>query len=337
MEFKIVTNKELSRIRVVTKSEHYIVGSTGGQVKIFNSEMEHLKTITNVFQVYGCYISPNEKNLLLVSMANIFYVLSMETFHMKKYTIKGKYNGNLEGEGCWTLDGRGCCFCVSNRDNGVSALRIYEDIESGNYCEILTDAFCLTSIFPIPSEKKYLLSGYDRTDDKCCLIWYDGNTFEKHPIEDYDDTIRKVIYNTNDSTCTVCGLTSTIQCSAQGKHINRIELPQSSASVFDFFSVFTNVPLSQTARETLREKIHNWELTCLQDADSIRDVAYSQLGPYLYIATTRGLLCINYELNKIEAEVIIPYGVTEILKLSEELLIISTWESARLIRICFGE
>lgn len=58
-------------------------------------------TIEGLSYVYHAFVSPNEKILLLISNKNIFYLVYLNDFSVKKYTIRGEYNTNLEGQ--WLL------------------------------------------------------------------------------------------------------------------------------------------------------------------------------------------------------------------------------------------
>ena len=128
---------------------------------------------------YRCIISRDERRLLLISTANWFYVVSLSTYEITKHLIKGKYNDNLEGRGCWTLDGKGCLFCVTNGTSVLSSLRIYPDIKAGEFRDLLCDKYWLTDICAAPEHNSYLITGLNRDNDKSYLIWFDGEQFRE--------------------------------------------------------------------------------------------------------------------------------------------------------------
>ncbi len=143
-------------------SENYSIFCTGARTFICDRQLNILYTVEKLSYVYHAYISPDEETLLLVSNSNIFYLVGLKDFSLKKYTIRDKYNDNLEGRGCWSFDGNSLLFDVNNRKTNNSALRRYDPSCDMSYEDMLAEKYRLVSITPIKELNKYLLIGQDR-------------------------------------------------------------------------------------------------------------------------------------------------------------------------------
>lgn len=319
----------------MTCSKSYIVCSTGGQVKIFDKNLHLIQIVKGVKYVYKCLISPNEKKLLLVSIANFFYIVELDTFRITKHMIRGKYSDNLEGRGCWLLSGNGCCFGVCSKQEVKSALRIYDDIQKDRYRELLCDKYFLTSILAIPKRNTYLLVGYDDTSDKNYLIWYNGKIFEEFLVQESDKIglVQHVKYDENDDCCIVIGSDGTVICRPDGTTINKLVLPQTDKKTSSFVDVFKRVDFEDEKRKEVLDLMEQLSLKNLFIPDMVIDVSYLNNGKYLCAATLNGVLCINTETNKLEAAKDYPYGVKNIETVDEDLLLITTWDSVELLRL----
>lgn len=332
--------KQFSRAKTITWSENYIVCSTGRQIKIFDKELKLLQIIRNVQYVYKCIISPDEKKLLLVSITNSFYIVELSTFSITKHTIKGKYSDNLEGRGCWSLNGKDCCFCVGSKQSVRSALRIYDDIQNGAYQDFLCDKYWLTSIIVIPKYKKYLLTGYNQESDKGYLIWYDGKVFEEYPICGSERIGAPICAKYDESTdsCTVIGTDGAIFCNTDGTSIKEFTLPDTNKQTFSFIDVFKAETMEEGKYKEITDItdiLVQCDLKELFIPDIVVDISCSKSGKYYFVATLKGMLCINAETYAIEAEKEYSHGVRNIEEICENLLLVTTWDSIDLIRIVF--
>lgn len=337
MRFIKESVKQFARAKAATCSKHYIVCSTGGQVKIFDNKLNLLQIIKGVRYVYKCLISPDEKKLLLISIANYFYIVELDTFCITKHTIKGKYGDNLEGKGCWSPDGNGCSFCVTSKLEVRSALRIYDDIRKDVYRDLLCDKYWLTSILAIPKRNKYLLTGYDHANDKSYLIWYDGNRFEEFPIQGLSqcNAVRHAKFDENGECCIVIGSDSTIFCTTEGVLIKDLDLPKASSKAFSFMDIFKTVDINEESRAKIAALSKQYGFEKMNVPDEIKDVCHSSNGRYFYVATLGRLLCIDAETHKIEAEKEYSFGVEAIEEIREDLLLVTTWDSVELLRVDF--
>lgn len=327
--------KQFARAKAVTYSEHYIVCSTGGQIKIFDKDFNLLQTIKGVRYVYKCIISPDEKNLLLISITNCFYVVELDTFGIAKHTIKGKYDGNLEGNGCWSLDSYGCCFCVTSKLSSKSALRIYDDIKKDVYRELLCDKYWLTSILAVPQHNKYLLTGFDYTTDKSYLIWYDGSKFEEFPVSGLSecDAVMQAKFYEKGACCIVIGSENTVLCSTEGQLIKRIDLREQSSLTYSFMDILKSVDMKEKDRQEIADLSKHLGLEGINVPDQIMNVCYSSDERYFYIATLGSLLCVDAQTYEIKAEKKYSFGIKTVEEFREELLLVTTWDSVEFLRL----
>lgn len=337
MRFVNENVKQFARAKVATWSKNYVVCSSGGQVKIFDKNLRLLHIIKGLKYVYQCIISPDERNLLLVSIANFFYLVNMESFSIKKHTIKGKYGDNLEGRGCWSLDGKGCCFCVESKEEVRSALRIYDDIQSGEHRDLLCDKYWLTSIQAVSKRNQYLLTGYDHDTGVSYLIWYDANKTEEFPVEGLGEcnVISDVKYVENGDYCIVIASAGTVLCTVEGTLIKNFELQKIPTKTFSFTDIFQTVDMDAEGRKRIAALSKLFGLEEMGVPEEIRDVCCSRDGQYFYIATLGKLLCINAQTNQIEGKKDYPYGVEKVEQIDDGLLLVTTWDSVECLRPIF--
>lgn len=336
MRFIKSAHKAFSHAKAVAVSTSFIVSLSGGQARIYDAELNLLHTIKNLKCVYKCFISPDEQHLLLISITNCFYIVSLKTFEITKRTVKGKYTDNLEGRGCWTLDGKGCLLCVTNKDSIKSALRIYPDIASGDFYELLCDQYWLTSVAIIPEHSLYLITGYDRDNFKSYLIWFDGEKFEKCLI-DVDNMIGATVdakYIAEKDLCIVRCTGGTIACDANGKVIEEVTLPNQRDVEFSFADVFQKIRMNDEKRDRITELSGQLGFEQIQIPDQVIDICYSETNPYLYIGTLQDLICVDIHTHMVETAISCPFGVRRIVEINRDFLLIETWDSVEIVQIC---
>ena len=73
MKFQKVKCKSLSYAKEIFVSDSYIIGCTGKKANILDKQFNLLQTIEGLDYVYSAEMSPDEKELLLVSNGNKFY------------------------------------------------------------------------------------------------------------------------------------------------------------------------------------------------------------------------------------------------------------------------
>ena len=209
-------------------TEKYSIFCTGKSAFICDRALKLLCKIENLSYVYHAFVSPDEKTLLLVSNSNKFYLVDLNDFSVKKHTVRGKYNHNLEGRGCWSLNGRSLYFCVCNGQTLNSALRCYDLDDNMSYRDLLKEKYQLVCIKPVKEINKQLIIGLDRKKsdldrtDCWSLIWFDGVYFEEYPIWNIDlsnDVVSSAEYEALTNTVIIYGQAKTFRCNLRGKII----------------------------------------------------------------------------------------------------------------------
>lgn len=332
MKFTEIKLPKLSRAKGIAISKKYLVFTTGTRVLIFNRELQLIQEIEGLRYCYDAYISPNEERVLLVSNGNWFHIFSLSDFKISRHTAKGKYNGMLRGRGCWSLDGSEVLLCVTDdKHSMLSALRIYKTEDISEYQDKLADKYWLTSITRISDLKKYLLTGVNRDEDKCYLIWYDGTQFEEYCVEGFDDVVMHVTYNRKNQDFTISGLDKTIVCDYYG-NVSK-ELLVEGYVEGSFLEVFEKCDLEKEKFEEIKSLSKALGMENLSMPDSILCTCYTNEGKYICVGTHTSLYCIDAQSNEVLARKKIQYGVHDIVEVGQNTVMVLTWNGVKIFRI----
>ena len=320
-------------------SENYAVFCTGRTALVCDKHLSLLHTITGLASTYRAIVSPDEKTLLLISISNCFYLFDFETQTLKKQVIRGRYSSNLEGRGCWSFDGRELLFPVYGRRTRYSALRRYDARDLSVHTDLMEDVYYFTGILPIKNWGRYVLLGENREkadqdrEDDCCLLFFDGTTFEECPIpEMHEDTsLNSLDYDPVTDTVVVYGFETTMRYGRDGKAAV-VHLPEQivrTASLSDAFADLEDAD----KREALKALFKNAGLENLQMADSITKRMVSSDATKLYIASHTGFYICDAATGKILAKKSVDYGVQDIRELSPTTLVIATWGGVKVFEM----
>lgn len=330
MNLSEVYYPNLSKSKHFTFSKNYFISCTGKKALIFNKKLQLIKEVEGLYYVYNALISPDESKVLLISNSNYFYILSLESFIVTKHTIKGKYRGNLEGNGCWNLEGTGVCFCVTEPEEILSSFRMYELDNMNVYKDLICDKYWLKGVSMIPNLKKYLITGLNRNNHKNYLIWYDGIMFKENCINNFDDVIRRVEYNSSKECCIVYGLEKTIFCSTEGEIIHNFNIDNNEKIMYNSSDIFFNI-------DDRKQKIIKIISKCLGLEDNyiehcVNCICFSK-EKYIFVGTNKSIFCIDIEIKRIKLKIDIPYGVDQITEFDKDKLIVSTWNGIKVFHI----
>lgn len=320
-------------------SENYSIFCTGARTFICDRQLNILYTVEKLSYVYHAYISPDEETLLLVSNSNIFYLVGLKDFSLKKYTIRDKYNDNLEGRGCWSFDGNSLLFDVNNRKTNNSALRRYDLSCDMSYEDMLAEKYRLVSITPIKELNKYLLIGQDRQKpenddtDRWSMIWFDGSSFEEYPIKHAEECRGVIVhaeYEHATNTVILYGIRKTFRCDRQGRIIEEISSPSMENGKISFSSA---VSLGPGAAKEVGDPLTNLsalsETESLQWGDRINKICISSDGKKYYVGTNLGLYVVDAKTREPLKKEAIDYGVHDIAEISPGTIAVSTWTGVK--------
>ena len=321
-------------------SENYSVFCTGRTAFICDRKFNLIHKAEKLSYVHHAAFSPDEKNLLLISTLNLFYILNLQDFSMTKHVIRGKYNYDLDGRGCWSLDGKLIYLLVSNPKTLNSALRCYNPDDGFSYVDFYAEKYWLQQIVPVKELGKYLLIGLDRNkaganrEDCQNLLWFDGNNLEEHPIEEmYLDVIHSAEYDAKTNTVMVYGHDRTIRCDIHGKCLDDIPVPEEGKITASFSDVFKDLELSGEDFESVKSLSASLGMENISISDSIYKMCLSSDGGKVYIATHLGLFVVNAATHEIMAKKKVDYGVQDIMEISPNKIAIATWNGVKVFEV----
>lgn len=323
-------------------SENYSILCSGQRAFICDNDLNLLHTADKLSYVYSAYVSPDEKSLLLVSNENKFYLVDLNDFSVKKHIVRGKYNGDLEGQGCWSFDGKSLYFNVYNRKTSNSALRCYSLINDMSYEDILVEKYWLVSIKPVKELNKYLLIGLDREKAKLSktdcwnMIWFDGTCFEEYPIENrdvHDDVIQYAEYEAVTNSVILYGLLKTFRCDLQGRVIENVSPISMGKVTASFSDVLSGLKFENEELDVIKSIAESYGVENVSIDDSINTLCLSRDGKKYYIGTKLGLFIINAETKEVLVKEDISYGVQEIEEISENTIAVTTWHGVKIFKV----
>lgn len=323
-------------------TEKYSIFCTGKSAFLCDRALKLLCKIENLSYVYHAFVSPDEKTLLLVSNSNKFYLVDLNDFSVKKHTVRGKYNHNLEGRGCWSLNGRSLYFCVCNGQTLNSALRCYDLDDNMSYRDLLKEKYQLVCIKPVKEINKQLIIGLDRKKsdldrtDCWSLIWFDGVYFEEYPIWNIDlsnDVVSSAEYEALTNTVIIYGQAKTFRCNLRGKIIEELSLSDSEKITASLSDTLSNLDIKGNQLDALKQFSHLFGTENISLDDSIYKVCLSFDGKKYYAGTHLGISVIDAETKSVLAKKKIDYGVQNITEIAPNVIVVSTWNGVKVFEI----
>lgn len=323
-------------------SEKYSVFCTGRRAFICDKNFNLLHTVENLAYVYKASVSPDEKTLLLISNSNILYLVDLNDFSVMKQIVRGKYNNNLEGRGCWSFGGESLYVPVCNRETFNSALRCYNLNDKMSFEDLFEEKYWLISIQPVKKLNKYLLIGLDRKKaeldriDSWSLIWFDGVSFDEYPIRNIDiseDVVHSAEYEDSTNTVIIYGHLKTTRCDLCGNVIEDMLLSNAEKITVSFSDVFAGINFNRDDFDALKKLSDLFGMENISCDDSIWKVCLSFDGKKYYVATHLGVYILDTETKSVLANKKIDYGVQNITEISPNVIAISAWSGVKIFEI----
>lgn len=314
-------------------SEHYAVFCTGRTAFICNRKLECLHQVDNLFYVYKAKISPDENNVLLISNSHHFYILNLKDFSLIKHVIRGKHNGNLEGRGCFSVDGKSIYLPLFNPKTFLSVLRRYDLASLSSFEDFMDQEYMILSIQCVRSLNKYLMLVLDRTSNPefhiYKIVWFDGRDFEIYRLyieanrAEYDsDTGKIMLYDFFD----------TYRCDVDGKNLKLIDNPEDVNIVSSFSDAFKNLPIEKDKFDYIKNLSAAFGMENISIRDSINKVVKSLDGNKNYVITNTGIYICGND-GKVLDKKRVQYGVQDVFELSPDLILIETWGGVKAFKI----
>ena len=338
MNLNRIKYKPLERAKNLCVSRSYIVGCTGKKAAIMDKQLNLIHTIEGLDYVYSAEVSPDETKLLLISTLNKFYIADLRTFEKTWITVKAPYNHNLEGQGCWSFDGKSVWIPV-HRNTGYinSTLRRYCVNDLTQYEDLLADKYCLNGISRIDANNTYFLTGYNRQENnRTYFIHFDGIAFREIPLAASDNIITlSAAIDMKKDLVTLSSITGCQQFTLDGKRIKTISHPCPKNKTLHFSDVFMPLADGDAAKQTyIKETAASFQLENISAPDRITKYGTSSCGKYIYLASESGFYLIDESIGDILASVSEEYGVQNFEEIAPGLIAIATWTGVKLYSFC---
>lgn len=162
----------------ITVSSSYIIGCTGRRAMILDRQYNLLQTIEGLDYAYRAHLSPDEKQLLLISTLNKFWVTDLASGTTRKVTIRAPFNSNLELEGCWSHDGQHIYIPALRSKNIYNTLRRYRASDLTVEAEFLQDQYLIGELHPLKNENAYFMIGWNREAWRSAFILMKEDAFD---------------------------------------------------------------------------------------------------------------------------------------------------------------
>ena len=292
----------LSRAYDLTVSPSYIVGCTGKRAVILDRQYNLLQTIEGLDYVYKAHLSPDEKQLLLISNSNKFYVTDLASGTTRKVLIRVPFNHNLDGEGCWSHDGRHIYIPVMHTETMIHTLRRYRADELTVDAEYLHGEYVIWRIQQLKKTGAYFMTGLIRDGMRDFFICLKDDAFSVYPVEGNAN-----LFPLNSHICeergeiTLPGHKFHGRYTLEGKLIERIDNPFASG-----------------------ESAYK---------DFITKYALSQCGRYIFMSTRAGFYLLDALTKQLLSFIPEEFGVQNFEQLEPDVIALATWRGVKLYRM----
>lgn len=332
MKFQRVKCKALLYAKEIFVSKSYIITCTGKKANILDKKFHLLQTIEGLDYVYSAEMSPDEKELLLISNGNKFYVVNIETGCKRKMVVKAPYNDNIEGHGCWSFDGKYIYIVVMNSKNLLSTIRRYNAANLEIYEDFLVEKYVLHKISKTHEYGTYLILGYSRDNEMSYLFFFNGDNCIEYLLENTKnypihgiDLNEKYLLAYEGEECRMY--------SFEGKILGTLCHPTPKLKKISFSSVFNFPDLVEDASDELRCLCEKLDLENIKVDDRITKIADSKNGDFKFISSNSGFYVINKKTGECVVEHQEEYGVQNFVEFEDGLIAINAFCNIKLYRI----
>ena len=329
--FKKETDHSFKNVKGWTYSDKFIVSFTGKRASIFDKNLNLLYTITDLRCVYHGCISEDESKLLLVSNSNNFYVFSLETFELlQKYSLKGRFNYNIEGNGAWNFDNETFLIIATDKFSLCSCVMIFSPNNIAPLKQIEFKNHNFTKILRLNHLKKHLLIGTDHSQyHQNCFVFLQNENTEEYILEDFDDLIIDAEYNNVLDKYIIYGSENSMICNEIGKLIKPIEIRNIIGNTSTFFSNWLNeFNLNDEQKYEMLQLTLNLIGSNNDVYENINKLLWSKNSNIVFGATNERIFI--YDIN--EKEIVfskkVPFGVYDLVEISVNKIILQTWNGA---------
>ena len=337
MKLKRIECKLLERAKNITVSESYVIGCTGQKAVILDKQLNHVYTVDKLDYVYNAQMSPDESKLLLISNGNKFYVVDMKSFEVRRQTVRAPYNENLEGIGCWSIDGKSILIPINKYSEGVnSTLRRYAVDEFREFKDYLSDKYCINWISSIKIINTYFMIGYNRKENnRQYFIYFDEEKFREIPLE---KSLQLIMPNAHidmiKEQITVTSIDGCFRFTLEGEIIEKISHPKPKDKKVSFSDVFMHsFAENREKQKELKDLSMELGLEDILARDYINKYKPSLCGKYMFLASESGFHVLDANGKEILFAILEKYGVQNFEELSPNIIAIATWHGVKLYEL----
>lgn len=314
-------------------SEKNIILFTGKQVIILDKQLNLINKLVGFNCAYDGYLSPDETKLLVVASDNKFYIVSLVSYEVIKVIVKGGYDENLSGNGCWSFDGKSVYIPALNPKSVLSDLRRYSITEPNKYESVMREKYWITKILAIPELERYLITGYDRNLLKDYFIWYDGNAFTHYEIEEFDDYILNVEVDVKNSVIRLFSFDNCEIYNFNGKKVSSLDFTPEIIKC-DFFDVFKDIPeLSDESKKKLRSMISFLGINDISAKEKINSTCLTPDLKQLFLCTSSGIVIMDLQTCKEINRIKIEYGANKVCFIENNMFLVEGYDSVKVFKI----
>ncbi len=332
MKLTNIKTEPITRAEQISLSDHFVICCTRGSITILQRDtLQVLKKITQVTHVLKAVVSPNEKWALILATNDAFYILSLESYNIKKYNIMGRSPCGCCIDGHWTFDGKSFFIPVYNGTTTISSLRRYSFNETQDnnlpYTDILNDKYYYRTVVPIHSMNKYLILAIDRCkqdhriSNYYTLIVFDGELFEEYPLPDFDHNLSPshIEYNDNTHIVTLRGILG-LSVSFQYKNGKFCHVENNSFTGFknniDNQEIITNILKAAGCK-------HN----------EVNEIIRSSNRYRYYVSSNKGLIVVDKETYSIVSRIRFKHGIEKTVEFGSRYIGVATLDGLRMYEI----
>lgn len=301
--------------RIIRSDRNFLV-LTGRAVIILDHELNHIKTIEGLKYAYNGHISPDGTKLFVISNQPEFYMISLETLEMVyRCHLKGQVT-TMEGQGCWSLDGKYVMLPVMDKQTYTWALRIYDATVPERYVDDTAPSadFWFYTVLPISKEGAvYLLvrtRDGERSEQKInhlCLLRYDSAWSGRYDIPHQDGTPFSMEYREDANRLVIYTFENTFTCDTHGGHVREIDTGHGAD-----------------------ERSH----MLFKMPFTVKQITASMNGKYLYMASNVGLDIFDRATGELRYSKELTYGAEHVMEIEDGLIAVSLYGgSSKLYRI----
>lgn len=322
------TTNFLKNVKNWIHSDKFLVSFTGKRASIFDKNLKLLYTITDLSYVYHGCISDDESRLLLVSNSNHFYVFSLETFELlQKYSLKGRFNYNIEGNGAWNFDNETFLIIATDKFSLCSCVMLFSPNNITPLKQIEFKNHYFTKILRLNHLKKHLLIGTDHLQyHQNCFVFLQNEKTVEYILEDFDDLIIDAEYNNFLDKYIIYGSENSMICNEKGKLIKQIEIRNIIGNTSTFLSNWLNeFGLNDEQKYEMLQLTLNLIGSNNDVYENINKLLWSKTFNLVFGATSERFIIYDINDKEIVFSKKVPFGVYDLVEINNNKIMLQTW------------